>query len=186
MSVAGLFLTHGAGSDSGHSSLVKIEERLAPMPVVRHDFPYRQAGRKFPDRSEKLLESLAESVPEFAESAEISPTGVVLGGRSRGGRLCSIAVAEGMPAAGLILLCYPLHPPGKPENLRVSHFPQISVPCLFISGDKDPFGSPKEFAEYLPLISVPVTTSWLSGKRHDLRGADDLIADLVIDWLSLL
>ena len=57
-----------------------------------------------------------------------------------------MAVAEGLPAAGLVLLSYPLHPPGKHENLRTEHFPELHVPCLFVSGDRDPFGSPDEFA----------------------------------------
>jgi len=100
--------------------------------------------------------------------------------------MCSMAVAEGMPAAGLVLICYPLHPPDKPENLRVDHFGAIDVPCLFVSGDRDPFGSPEEFAEHLGSIPGPVTTVWLPGKRHDLKGADGAIVDAVEAWLARL
>ena len=186
MPASGLFLTHGAGSDSSHSSLVLLEERLAPLPVARYDFPYRREGRRFPDRAPKLLASLAEDVPAFAEGVGVDPAGLVLGGRSMGGRMCSMAVAEGMPAAGLVLVCYPLHPPDRPENLRVDHFPAIDVPCLFVSGDRDPFGSPAEFAEHLGSIPGPVTTVWLPGKRHDLKGADEAVADAVEVWLAQL
>ena len=69
-----------------------------------------------------------------------------------GGRMCSMAVAEGLPAIGLILISYPLHPPKKPENLRTEHFDQLDIPCLFISGDKDPFGSKTEFKKHLKKI----------------------------------
>ena len=186
MPASGLFLTHGAGSDSSHSSLVLLEERLAPLPVARYDFPYRREGRRFPDRAPKLLASLAEDVPAFAKGVGVDPAGLVLGGRSMGGRMCSMAVAEGMPAAGLVLVCYPLHPPDRPENLRVDHFPAIDVPCLFVSGDRDPFGSPDEFAEHLGSIPGPVTTVWLLGKRHDLKGADEAVADAVEAWLAQL
>ena len=89
-------------------------------------------------------------------------------------------------AAGLVLVCYPLHPPDRPENLRVDHFPAIDVPCLFVSGDRDPFGSPDEFAEHLGSIPGPVTTVWLTGKRHDLKGADEAVADAVEAWLAQL
>ena len=80
-------------------------------------------------------------------AAGVKANRLVLGGRSYGGRMCSMAVAEGQPAAGLVLLSYPLHPPGKPENLRTEHFPDLRVPCLFVSGERDPFGSPAEFDE---------------------------------------
>jgi uncharacterized protein len=97
--------------------------------------------------------------------------------------MCSIAVAEGLAAAGLVLLSYPLHPPGRPEKLRVEHFPQISVPVLFISGDKDPFGSPAEFAEHVGSIPGPVTQLWLPG-GHDPRNADPAIGAAIVDWLA--
>jgi len=181
---SGMFLTHGAGSDSSHSSLMLLEERLAPLPVARYDFPYRQEGRHFPDRAAKLVASLARAVPAFVRRVGIDPSGLVLGGRSMGGRMCSMAVAEGLPVAGLVLICYPLHPPGEPEKLRVDHFAAIEVPCLFVSGDRDPFGSPEEFAEHLPAIGGPVTTVWLEDKRHDLKGADEAIAEAVVSWLS--
>ena len=91
--------------------------------------------------------------PASATRRPCSPTGpasppqsVALGGRSFGGRMCSMAVAEGLPAAALVLIAYPLHPPGRADRLRVEHFPQISVPCLFVSGTRDPFGTPDEFA----------------------------------------
>ena len=75
-------------------------------------------------------------------------------------------------------------PPGKPEKLRDDHFPELDVPCLFISGTKDPFGSPDELEARTQTIPGPVTYTWIDGKRHDLRGADDQIAETVVSWLD--
>jgi predicted alpha/beta-hydrolase family hydrolase len=85
-----------------------------------------------------------------------------------------------------VLVCYPLHPPGKPENLRVDHFPQLDVPCLFISGTRDPFGSPEEFDRHLPAIPGDVTVHRIEGKGHDLKGAEPEITDTVVAWLGAL
>ena len=131
------------GSSATAPSLVAIEERLAPLPVRRVDFPYRKEGRKAPDRAPKLIASVVEDATAFAASLGVGTGALLLGGRSMGGRICSMAVAEGLPAAGLVLISYPLHPPGKPENLRTAHLPALTVPCLFVSGTKDTFGTPE-------------------------------------------
>jgi predicted alpha/beta-hydrolase family hydrolase len=103
-----------------------------------------------------------------------------------GGRMCSMAVAEGLPAAALVLIAYPLHPPGKPERLRVEHLPALRVPCLFVSGTRDPFGSPGELQAATATIPGPVTHHWVEGGRHELKGADQEVATVVRDWLRSL
>jgi predicted alpha/beta-hydrolase family hydrolase len=178
-----LLLTPGAGSGRDHPSLVKIEQALAPMPVERHDFPYRREGRKAPDRAPKLLDDVDAAATAFVARIGVAPGALLLGGRSMGGRICSMAVARGLPAAGLVLICYPLHPPGKPDRLRIEHLPDLAVPCLFISGTRDPFGAPAELEEHTASIPGPVTHVWVEGKGHDLKGADDLIADAVASWV---
>jgi hypothetical protein len=100
--------------------------------------------------------------------------------------MCSMAVAEGLPAAGLILLSYPLHPPGRPEKLRVDHFPQIDVPVLFVGGEKDPFGTPDEFARWVPEIRGPVTQAWLPGGHDPRPSTDSALIDAVEAWLHTL
>ena len=110
---------------------------------------------------------------------------LALGGRSFGGRMCSMAVAEGLPAAGLVLLSYPLHPPGRPEVLRVDHFADIAVPCLFVSGDRDPFGTPEELERELRRIAAPVELVIVPG-AHDPRGQDERIAAEVRRWVRSL
>ena len=178
-----MLLTPGAGSSASHSSLVALETALAPLPVARIDFPYRREGRRAPDRAPKLIAFVREEAALLATSVGVDPSRIVLGGRSMGGRICSLAVAEGLPAAGLVLISYPLHPPGKPEQLRTAHFPHIDVPCLFVSGERDPFGTRDEFATHLPAIVGHVTQVWVPKAGHDLKGHDSAIVGAVQAWL---
>lgn len=179
-----LLLFPGAGSDRTHPSLVAIEEALAPLPVERADFPYRREGRRAPDRPPKLMACVRDEAARLAERTGVNPAGLVLGGRSMGGRICSLVVADGLPAAGLVLMSYPLHPPGRPEQLRVDHFPRLNVPCLFVSGTRDPFGSPDELESHTATIPGPVTHAWVEGGRHELKGADTEVVDAVRAWLA--
>src|SRR5215216_2376395 len=167
-----LLLAPGAASNRDNPSLRAIEQAVAPMPVARMDFPYRKAGRRAPDRPPVLLAAVQEEADALVKEARIRPGRLALGGRSMGGRICSMAVAEGLPAAALVLISYPLHPPGKPENLRVEHLARLTVPCLFISGTRDPFGTPDELTRGTATIPGPVTQEWIDGAGHELKGAD--------------
>lgn len=179
-----MLLFPGAGTGADHPSLHAVEAALAPVHTERVDFPYRTQGRKAPDRAPKLVAAVVEAAGAIVERTGLPPERIVLGGRSMGGRMCSMAIAEGLPALGLVVIAYPLHPPGKPEKLRIEHLPDVDVPVLAISGTKDPFGTPDELAEHLAAIPGPVTTHLLDGKRHDLEGADAEIAGLVAEWVS--
>lgn len=183
---AGLLLAPGAGSDAEHPTLLALEDGLAPVPVARMDFPYRKEGRKAPDRAPKLIAAVDEEADAFAARLGVEPGHLVLGGRSMGGRMCSMAVAQGRPAAGLVLLSYPLHPPGKPEKLRTEHLPDLHLPCLFVSGTRDPFGTPEEFDTALRAVPGPVTVHWIEGARHDVKGRDEEIVSVVRDWIAAL
>ena len=182
--VGALLLAPGAGSSSQSPSLVAIEAAVAPLPVERMDFPYRLAGRKAPDRPPVLLDAVRAAAAVLVERAGVAPDRLALGGRSMGGRMCSMAVADGLPAAALVLVAYPLHPPGRPDNLRTAHLPALTVPCLFVQGTRDPFGSPDELTAATATIPGPVTHEWIDGGRHDLKGADRRIGELVAAWLS--
>ena len=179
-----LLLTPGAGSGRNQSTLVAVEEALAPLPVARIDFPYRIAGRKAPDRQPVLIETIRAEATALAARAGVAPKRVLLGGRSMGGRMCSLAVADGLPAAGLVLISYPLHPPGRPDNERSAHFPALKVPCLFVHGTRDPFGSPDELEAATATIAGRVTHVWIDGGRHDLKGADKDVAAAVVKWVG--
>jgi predicted alpha/beta-hydrolase family hydrolase len=177
-----LLLAPGAGADRDHHTLVAIEEELAPFPVGRFDFPYRRAGKKGADKAPVAVACVREEVAALVGVTHVRPDRLALGGRSYGGRMCSMAVAEGLPAAGLVLLSYPLHPPGKPDRLRTEHFGMLDVPCLFVSGDRDAFGSPDELETATRAIPGPVTHVWLRG-GHDPRNQDAAIAETIRDWL---
>jgi predicted alpha/beta-hydrolase family hydrolase len=186
MAAPTLLLYPGAGSDRDHSSLLAVERTLrSTARVERLDFPYRTQGRRAPDRAPVLLASIRSDLAAIRRRR--GP--VVLGGRSMGGRMASMVAADVDGAgpvarlAGLVLVCYPLHPPGKPERLRVEHLADLHVPCLFISGTKDPFGSPDELTEWTATIPAPVEHVWIDGGRHDLRGADGAIASATADFV---
>jgi predicted alpha/beta-hydrolase family hydrolase len=106
---------------------------------------------------------------ELARRAKLPPERLVLGGRSMGGRIASIVAAEGTPALGLALLGYPLHPPGKPDQLRVEHFARLSMPVLFVSGTRDAFGTPAELRGHAKNIKGPVTWSWVDTGDHSFK-----------------
>lgn len=180
---AALLLAPGAGSGRDHPSLVAIEAAVAPLAVERIDFPYRRAGRKAPDPARRLVACVVEEAAALAARAGVGLEEVALGGRSMGGRMCSMAVAEGMAAAALVLVSYPLHPPGRRDRLRTEHFAAIEVPCLFVSGTRDPFASPEELERAATAIPGPVTHVWVEGGGHGLKGADDRVAAAVAGWL---
>ena len=184
--VAGLLLFPGAGGNAEQHTLVALDTGL-DVPVRRWEFAYRSEGRRFPDRAPKLIAEVRAEAEAFAADLGATMAQLVLGGRSMGGRMCSMAVAEGLPAAGLVLLSYPLHPPGKPDKLRVEHFGGLGVPTLFVNGDRDPFGTPDEFVTHLGAIAGEVTVHWLEGQGHDPKPRIDAeIVTVVADFLTAL
>jgi predicted alpha/beta-hydrolase family hydrolase len=178
----GLLLAPGAGADRDQPALVAIDRAAtdAGLVVVRMDFPYRRAGKKAPDRPPILIRAVLDEAAQLQTQVDE----LVLGGRSMGGRMCSLAVAEGLPAAGLVLISYPLHPPGRPDRLRIEHFPGLDLPCLFVSGTRDAFGTPAELQLATEAIPGPVTHQWIDGKDHGLRGTEGEVARVVVEWVS--
>jgi predicted alpha/beta-hydrolase family hydrolase len=177
----GVLLAPGAGASRDHPTLTAIEARVAPLPVVRMDFPYRKAGRRAPDRAPVLVQSVVDEAEAMGAGK-----GLVLGGRSMGGRICSMAVADGLPARALVLLAYPLHPPGKPDNLRIEHLPKLKLPVLVLSGTKDPFGTPAELELHFAAVPGAVTFHWLDGAGHEWKRRDDEVAEVVAAWIEKL
>ena len=170
--MSGVLLTPGASATRDHAQLVAIDRALAVegVSVERIDLPSSRPGAK-------VLAAIRDA------AAALGPGPAVLGGRSFGGRMCSMAVAEGLPALGLVLVSYPLHPPGRPEQLRVEHFPRLDLPCLFVSGARDPFAAPAELEEATTAIPGEVTHVWGEGGGHGLRGHDAEVAGAVRDFV---
>jgi uncharacterized protein len=166
------FLTHGAGGDLNTPGLKALAEGLAAAGhlVVRADLPYRAAGRSTPPAAEKSVPGFTES---FLEAKHLfgPEERWVVGGRSYGGRVASMAVAEGLESAGLLLYSYPLHRPGDPSQPRIAHWPKIEVPALFLEGTNDPFCDLDLLNTLLPQLGGPATLHLVQGGDHSLKVA---------------
>ncbi len=169
----GLVLTHGAGSNANAPLLIAVADGFAAagITVLRCDLPFRQArphGSPYPSIAPQDRAGLARATLLMRGRL---PGKVFLGGHSYGGRQSTMLAAEQPDVAGaLLLLSYPLHLPGRPENLRTAHFPQLSTPAVFMHGTRDPFGSIDEMRAALDLIPAPHQLHAIEGAGHDLKG----------------
>ena len=161
-------LGHGAGSGMESPFMAGIAGALAELglAVARFDFPYIHAGRKAPDPAPALLETWRLARAAVAERTDLP---LVAGGKSLGGRIASMAVAEGMPAEALVFLGYPLHPPGRPEKLRREHLAQVGVPMLFLQGSRDPFAQSDLLAETVGGLGARARLVEVEGGDHSFR-----------------
>ena len=166
-----LVLGHGAGSPAGSPLLRGFCAALAERGVASHrfDFPYMLAGRRAPDRAPVLLEAYRAAFDRAADIAAGVP--MLAGGRSMGGRIASMAAAEGMPAAGLVFLAYPLHPPGRPDRIRDAHLYGLEMPMLFIQGTRDAFAPPAMLATVLGRLGPRAQLAPVDGADHGFRTA---------------
>jgi len=181
----GLVLTPGAGAGRDQPALVAIEQAATQlgMAVERVEFPGRAAGKRRPDPPDVCIRTVRNAASELADRLQVPTTRVAIGGRSMGGRICSMAVAEGLEVAALVLVSYPLHPPGRPDRRRTAHFPDLDLPCLFVSGRRDAFGTPAELEQETAAIPGAVTLVFMDGD-HSLRKRDSEVADIVAPWLA--
>jgi uncharacterized protein len=168
-----LILAHGAGAGQAHPFMVDMAEGLARrgVTVVTFDFPYMAARRRLPDRA-PVLESCFLDVIRQVRARDPEAV-LVIGGKSLGGRMASHvgahhATAAG-PLAGLVLLGYPLHPPGRRAAGRAAHLPLVRVPMLFVQGGADPFGTPAELAPVLQTLRAPATLHEVPGATHSFE-----------------
>jgi uncharacterized protein len=182
---AGLILTPGASARRDHPGLVAIDLAVTQVGVVveRVEFPGQAAGKRRPDPPAVCIETIRTATSELADRLGVPTSRVAVGGRSMGGRMCSMAVAEGLEVAALVLVSYPLHPPGRPDKLRTAHFPDLHLPCLFVSGRRDAFGAPDELRHQADAIPGPVTLDFVDGD-HSLRKQNPEVADIVASWLT--
>jgi uncharacterized protein len=163
----GILLAHGAGVDQDHPFIVLLRDGLAGggHTVMTFNYPYTERGSSSPDRAEKLIEC-HRGATEFLRS---QVEALFLAGRSMGGRIATLLVAEGDEAAGVVLFAYPLHPAGKPEKLRIDHLPNVKVPLLFFQGTRDALSRMPLFDEHIrPLPNAEVEL--LDGAGHSPKG----------------
>jgi len=171
-----LILTHGAGSNCTAPLLMALSEAFAAhgYVVLRCDLPFRQArrtGPPFPGNAERDRAGLRNAVAVLRKNVAGR---IFLGGHSYGGRqatmLCATEPESIKPdlVSGLLLLSYPLHPPRKPEQLRIQHLPHLRTPSLFVHGTRDPFGSIEGIMKALQLIPAKTELMKVEGAGHDL------------------
>ncbi|HEX4348493.1 MAG TPA: alpha/beta family hydrolase [Vicinamibacterales bacterium] len=156
---------HGAGGHMGDRAMLAVSGALRErgIGVVRFNFFYRARGSGRPDQMPRLVECLSAVVD--AVNAELTPQRLILGGRSMGGRAASVAVSAGMACERLLLLAYPLHPPGQTARLRVAHLGAVQQPVLCMNGTRDTFCG-------RPLMEKTLATLGSNWRMHWLEGAD--------------
>jgi predicted alpha/beta-hydrolase family hydrolase len=187
-----LVLAHGAGAGQRHPFMVRMAQGLAArgIDVVTFDFPYMHERRKVPDKA-PVLEACFRDVVAKARAGAFESHRLFIGGKSMGGRIATHLASQRLDGlAGVVALGYPLHPPGKPEQLRASHLPAIAVPLLVVQGERDTFGTPQELASPLQSVAGPVTLHVVVGGDHSLavRGSNaaatfEEVVTLTADWM---
>jgi len=164
---AALFImAHGAGGNMSDRAMLAAANALRArgFGVVRFNFLYKERGSGRPDQMPKLMDTITAVVARAREELG-APHPLIIGGRSMGGRAASMLAAEGFDADGLLLLAYPLHPPGQPTKLRAEHLPRIRMPVICFNGTRDTFCTP----DIMERVLTTVTTSW---EMHWIEGAD--------------
>lgn len=167
---AGVFVcAHGAGGNMNDRSVLATAAamRANGIGVVRFNFLYRERKSSRPDPMPRLMETSA-AVAERVRS-ELNPRRLIIGGRSMGGRAASMLAADGFAADGLLLLAYPLHPPGRPDKLRDAHLPKITMPVLCFSGTRDPFATRELMDTALTRVTAPWDMQWVDGADHSFH-----------------
>jgi uncharacterized protein len=176
--------THGAGGDRDSALLVAVCEQWAQRGwlAIRYNLPFRRRRASGPPPGSAAADqaAVAEAIALAARWAGPGRP-VIAGGHSYGGRLTSMAVAADPAVAALSLFSYPLHPPGRPERPRTSHFAEIRVPTVFAHGSADPFGSPAQLWAAARLIGAPTEIVAVEGARHDLRTRAADVARRAVD-----
>ncbi|UJL29516.1 alpha/beta hydrolase [Mycolicibacterium vanbaalenii] len=175
-------LTHGAGGNRESPMLQALCEEWARRGwlAVRYNLPYRRRRPRGPP-SGSATADMAGIVEAVTAVRALADGPVIAGGHSYGGRLTSMAVADGLQVDVLTLFSYPLHPPGKPERARTEHLPRITVPTVFTHGTADPFGTLDELRSAADLVAGPTEIVEVTGARHDLNSKKFDVPALAVD-----
>jgi len=160
---------HGAGGRMDDSGMAKLAEvfRSRGFDILRFNFLYRERRSNRPDPMPLLKKCMGAVVARARK--ELNPRVVLIGGRSMGGRAASLLAADGLECRGLLLLAYPLHPAGRPGQLRDAHLPKIAVPVLSFNGTRDPLCRVDLMEAAIAKVRAPWRMHWLEGADHSLR-----------------
>ena len=165
-------LGHGAGAGQTHRLMVMFASGLASRGIdaATFNFLYTEKGRGGPDRPDKLEGCYRAAIDTVRQIEGIKENALVIGGKSMGGRIASQVAAAGLDdLSGLVFLGYPLHPPGRPEQLRSKHLGRIRAPMLFIQGSRDAFGTPDELRPIIEEASLPAELYEIEGGDHSFK-----------------
>ena len=170
---AAIVLGHGAGAGQQSAFMVDTARSLSALgaDVVTFNFPYIEQKRRIPDRAPVLEACFKSVIVAVREALPSARAALFIGGKSMGGRIATQTAAAdpALPVAGLILLGYPLHPPGRPDQLRDKHLPAVARPMLFIQGTRDAFGTPVELSPILDTLKPRPTLHPIEGGDHSFK-----------------
>jgi predicted alpha/beta-hydrolase family hydrolase len=170
---AALILAHGAGAGQHSPFMAGFAEALAALgaDLITFNFLYTERKRRLPDRAPALESCYRAVITAMRDRIDSAQHALFIGGKSMGGRIATqVAAADaGLPVTGLVLLGYPLHPPGQPDRLRDAHLPGVARPMLFVQGTRDTFGTPDELAPILARVAPPPTMHPVAGGDHSFK-----------------
>ena len=196
---ATLILAHGAGAPQLHPFMVGFARGFSErgVDVVTFNFLYAEQRRKVPDRMPQLVACYRAVIEAARTELPSARERLFIGGKSMGGRAAThVAAADAaLVLAGLVLLGYPLHPPGRADRLRDAHLPDVRRPMLFVQGSRDTFGTPSELKPILASLVPLPTLHHVEGGDHSFKvaGRDarsrqptviSEIQDTVADWIQ--
>jgi predicted alpha/beta-hydrolase family hydrolase len=169
---AAVVLAHGAGAPQTHPWMMTVAKTLSArsLDVITFNFLYAEAKRRTPDKNDVLEATWRDVIEHVRARDRVAHGRLFIGGKSMGGRIATQVAARDDAAEldGLVLLGYPLHPPGHPEQLRAAHLPRVRVPMLFVQGSRDTFGTPQELEPILSGLSAGTRLFVVEGGDHSL------------------
>ena len=187
---------HGAGGNMSDKGLLTTTRAIGArgIDIVRFNFLYKEKKSSRPDQMPVLKDTTMAVVARVRDA--LKPKKLIIGGRSMGGRAASMLAADGFDADGLLLLAYPLHPAGRPEQLRDAHLPAIRMPVLCINGTRDPLCTPSLMTTALEKVTASWQMLWIDGADHSFHVLTssgktdaevmDAIANAAEAWISHL
>jgi predicted alpha/beta-hydrolase family hydrolase len=168
---AALVLAHGAGAPQTHPWMVSAARAFCArgIDVVTFNFLYTEERRRAPDKNDVLEATWCAAIAAVRKRGDVAHARLFIGGKSMGGRIATqVATRSTVDVAGLVLLGYPLHPPGKPQQLRAAHLSSVRAPMLFVQGSRDAFGTPQELAPVVEKIGSRARLFVIEGGDHSL------------------
>jgi uncharacterized protein len=189
-----LILAHGAGADQRSAFMVTFARALSALglDILTFNFLYTEQRRRLPDRAPQLETCYRAIIDVAARELDRAPGSIFVGGKSMGGRIATQVAATDstLPVKGLVLLGYPLHPPGRPAQRRDAHLPAVGRPMLFVQGSRDPFGAPAEFEGLLETLSPRPELHIVDGGDHSFKVRKEQAAvyrniqQRIADWIK--